>query len=316
MSAAAPAKRSAARLARIWAAAPANARGAAWLFIAAMAVTVMFVGVKLIDGELNAMQVTFLRAAAGALLLAPLYLRRDPMRLLRPKRPWAVLSRSVTATIAITLAYVSLSRLPLADAQALSFANTLFLVPIAAIFLGENVGVRRWSAAGAGFLGVLIMLRPTGAVNVGALAAVGGAFMMAITIAQVKALSRDHAANDVYYWGLSLMALLALPPALFVWRAPQAEHLLPLAMVVLGGALSQFCYVRAYSIAEAGAIAPVEYTRLVLAAIVGTLFFSEAPDGLAYAGAILIVMATLYITIREAQLGLKARAEETARSVR
>ncbi|MEO0764301.1 MAG: EamA family transporter, partial [Pseudomonadota bacterium] len=190
MSAAAPAKRSAARLARIWTAAPANARGAAWLFIAAMAVMVMFVGVKLIDGDLNAMQVTFLRAAAGALLLAPLYLRRDPMRLLRPKRPWAVLSRSVTATIAITLAYVSLSRLPLADAQALSFANTLFLVPIAAIFLGERVGVRRWSAAGAGFLGVLIMLRPTGAVNVGALAAVGGAFMMAITIAQVKALSR------------------------------------------------------------------------------------------------------------------------------
>ncbi len=313
MSAADPVAR---KSARFWMRLPANARGAAWLFLGCIAVTVMFVGVKLIDGALNSMQLTFIRAGAGALMLAPLYLRRNPMRLLKPKRPLAVLSRSLTATVAITLAYVSLSRLPLADAQALSFANTLFLVPIAALFLGEKVGPRRWSAAGVGFLGVLIMLRPTGAVNIGALAAVGGAFLMAVTIAQVKALARDHDSNDVYYWGISLMAILSAVPAAFVWRTPQAEHLLPLIMIVLGGALSQFCYVRAYSTAEAGAVAPVEYTRLVLAAIVGALFFAEAPDGLAYAGAILIVMATLYITIREAQLGMKRNAEERARAAR
>jgi len=302
--------------ARFWRRMPENARGAAWLFLGAVGVTVMFVGVKLIDGALHSIQVTFIRAASGAVLLAPLYLRRDPMRLLRPKRPLAVLSRSMTATIAITLAYVSLSRLPLVDAQALSFSSTLFLVPLAAVFLGETVGLRRWSAAGVGFLGVLVMLRPSAEANVGALAAVGGAFMMAVTIAQVKSLTRDHAPNDVYYWGLALMGVIAAVPAAFVWRAPQAEHAVPLAMVVLGGALSQFCYVRGYAVGEAGAIAPVEYARLILAAGVGAVFFAEAPDALTYAGGALIVAATLYITIREARLGLRRRREAEARAVR
>ena len=310
------ASRPAVPLLAFWRRAPANLQGALWLFMGSVAVTVMFVGVKLLNGEINALQVTFLRAGGGVLFLAPLYLRQNPGRLLTPKRPLAVLSRSVTATVAIALAYYSLARLPLADAQAFAFSSTLFLVPIAAIFLGEKIGPRRWSAAAIGFVGVVVMLRPTGALNLGALAAVGAAFFMAVTLAQVKLLTRDHQPNDVFFWGLTLMAVFSAVPAALVWRTPDWSHAWPLAMTILGGALSQFSYVRAYSVGEAGAIAPVEYTRLILAALLGAMFFDELPDALTYIGGALIVAATLYITIREARLGLKKREAEEARTVR
>lgn len=279
-----------------------NVRGALLVLGSAILFTSMATLAKHLGESLNFFQVVFFRTLVGLLFVLP-FLANAGMDAVRTTKPGLHTLRGVMGNTAMILGFYALIHLPLADANAISFARALFLVPLAIVFLGETVGARRISATAVGFLGVLIMLRPTGTIEPAAMAAVGQSVFVAATIVCVKILSRtDRPVTLLFYSGVFGLIITALP-AWYVWQAPS---LWQLGLLVLMGALgvsAQTCFVNAYRVGEATALAPFDYTRLLFAAIAGLLFFGDVPDAYTLAGAAIIVAATLYIGRREAKLG-------------
>jgi drug/metabolite transporter (DMT)-like permease len=207
------------------------------------------------------------------------------------------------------LSFYAYQKLPLADANALSFTRTLWVVPLAAIILKERIGPRRVSATIVGFLGALLMLQPATAggsayLTVPALAALASAFLIAMTVTGMKFMTRDHTTMTLMSWSAALGLVLATPPALFVWRWPAPVDLILLALMGVLGTITQACYIKGMAEGDATVMAPLDYSRLVFAIVIGYLLFGEIPNGLTMLGAGIIIASTLYITIRESRLGV------------
>jgi drug/metabolite transporter (DMT)-like permease len=283
-----------------------NVRGALWMLASAACFTASVTLVKYLGADYPAALQTFYRQAAGFVVLLPLVVRNP--QVFRTTRPGILLFRSAAGTIGIILAFYAYQKLPLADANALSFTRTLWIAPLAAFVLHERVGPRRIAATVVGFAGALLMLQPaaTGALGWPALAALASAFLLALTITGMKIMTRDHSTATLIVYSAGLGLLLSIPPALFVWRLPDlVDFLLLIAMGVLG-LVTQTCYIKGMSIGDAAAMAPIDYTRLIFALIVGFALFHEIPSAVTMLGASVVIGATLYITWREARLGVRS----------
>jgi hypothetical protein len=108
-------------------------------------------------------------------------------------------------------------------------------------------------------------------------------------------------------------SVLTAVPAYFVWRTWTGDELALLALVGILGAVGQFCQVSAHAAGELMAIAPIDYSRLIFAGIMGFLLFAELPDRYTLVGAAIIVGSTLYIAYRETQMSRMHRAALAAR---
>ena len=138
-----------------------NARGAVWMLASAVTFTVMTMLIKFLGEDYPAALQTFYRQLAGLIVLLPIILH-NPRRTLRTTRPGILLFRSLAGSIGMILSFYAYQKMPLAEANALSFTRTLWLVPLAAFVLKESVGPRRVSATAIGFLGAVLMLQPLG----------------------------------------------------------------------------------------------------------------------------------------------------------
>ncbi len=292
-----------------------NLRGALWMLASAVGFTVMTTLIKFLGDDYPAALQTFYRQLAGVLVLLPL-IARDWRGAFRTTRPGIVIFRSSAGVLALIMSFYAYQKLPLADANALSFTRTLWLVPLAGLVLREPIGPRRISAALVGFVGVLIMLQP-GAGGVEAwlgwpqLCALGAAFLFALTITGMKVMTRDHTPFVLLVYAAVLGLVFAIPPALFVWRWPTWPDLGLLAAMGVIGTLTQGAYIKGMEAGEAAVMAPVDYTRLVFAVIVGFLLFQEVPRTATVIGAVIVVGSTLFISWREHQLAKQAAAEPT-----
>ncbi len=217
---------------------------------------------------------------------------------------------------AMVAGFYATTRLPLTNSTAISFTAPLFMILTAVFVLGEKVRWRRGLATMAGFIGVLVIVRPdSGALDEAAMIGLLGAFLVALSTTLLKRLSTTEAALTILvYFGLFASLLTAIP-AYFVWRHMSGEEIVMLALVGALSAVGQFCTVRAYAAGELMAIAPIDYSRLVFAGIIGFLLFAELPDRYTLVGAAIIVGSTLYIAYREAQLSRLQRAALAARPI-
>lgn len=282
-----------------WGRLPANLRGALWVLASAVLFTVMQVLVKQLGGQLHAFEVAFFRALTGVIVIGPLILRTGVSGF-RASRPGLMIIRGVVGSTAMLCGFYAIAHLPLADATSISFARALFLVPLAILILGEAIGPRRIMATLVGFGGVLIISWPSGAIELGTLAAVGNAFFVALAIIFVKILSRtDSTSTLLFYSGVIGMITTAIPAALY-WQWPTLEQLLLLALMGGVGIGAHSCFIRAYSIGEASALAPLDYTRIIFATLAGFIVFFDVPTWQTILGAVIIAGSSLYITLREA----------------
>jgi drug/metabolite transporter (DMT)-like permease len=281
-----------------------TARGALWMLASAITFTFMTMLIKYLGQDYPAALQTFYRQCAGLAVMLPLILR-DPRAAFRTSRPGLLLFRAFAGTAGMILGFYAYQKMPLADANALSFTRTLWLVLLAALILKEKVGPRRLSATIVGFGGALLMLQPVaqGGDGWAAGAALTSSFLVAMTVTGVKVMSRDHTTMTLMSWSAALGFILTIPPALFVWRWPGAGDLLLLIVMGVLGIVTQVCYINGMASGDAAVMAPIDYTRLVFAVILGYLLFGDVPNALTLIGAAIIVISTVYITFREAQLG-------------
>jgi drug/metabolite transporter (DMT)-like permease len=290
---------------------PRNARGALWMLASAIAFTVMTMLIKYLGEDYSPALQTFYRQSAGLVVLLPLILS-NPRRVFRTTRPGILLFRSGAGTLAMILGFYAYQKLPLADANALSFTRTLWLVPLAAFVLKEGIGARRVAATIVGFLGALLMLQPQAQGNMGwpAAAALASALLLALTVTGMKVMTRDHTTRTLMAWSAVLGFALAIPPALFVWRWPTLPDLALLCAMGVLGTITQACYINGMSQGDAAAMAPIDYTRLVFAVILGYALFGDIPNPMTILGAGIVIGSTIYITLRESRLGKPEPAPE------
>jgi drug/metabolite transporter (DMT)-like permease len=211
--------------------------------------------------------------------------------------------RAAVGLVAMLTWFSAIAYLPLAEAVALNFTVPLFATAGAALFLGEAVRARRWTATAVGFLGVVVILRPgfTEFTPLMTLPVIAAGFM-AVSTLLVKSLSRTEAPAAIVTYMNLLLTPLSLLPALFVWRWPTLTELGLGLFIGLCAALAHNAFTRAFVQADASAVMPFDYSRLPFVAMVGYLLFAEVPDGWTWVGAAIIAAAAIYIAQRESRL--------------
>lgn len=280
---------------------PDNVRGAFWIVGGCVMFSTMATIVKILGDNFDSLQLAFFRAVFGFFFILPFVVKAGP-KILQTKRPGLHMVRCTLGFVAMLCGFYAITNLSLADAVSISYARPLFLIPLAVIFLGEVVRVRRWSATSIGFIGVAIMLRPGGEVEVATFVALFGALLVAIiTIILKKLTVSEKPETLLFYFGL-ISSLLALGPAIVFWRSPSNQELLLMMLLGACGASGQYCMIRGFKIGEATALMPFDYSRLIFAGIIGYVVFFEIPDIWTVTGGFIIVGSTLYIGMRESYL--------------
>jgi drug/metabolite transporter (DMT)-like permease len=256
-------------------------------------------------------QIVFMRCLLLAAFILPFALAG---RSVTTARPLAHFIRTAIGLGGFVCFVFALTGAPLADVTVIAFTKVLFTVIFAIVWFREKVGWRRWVATALGFLGVVIMVRPgQGALNPALLFALGNALLVSAVVLYVKELSKlEKPETIVFYFG-AFGALLTVAPAILHWRWPAgAEDWGLFALMAFLGVVGQSAAVRGWHEGEASAMAPLGYISLIYAGLFGYFLFSEIPGVWTYAGAAVIVAATLYLTIQEARSGRRAPAGKAA----
>lgn len=285
------------QFARWWRQASPNLRGSVYMISALLVYAVMVGGIKYVGEAIPLVQILLIRQLIMSAIILMLSIG-GVRAMLRTARPGLQVIRSVITLVAMLCGFTAVVKIPLAQATAIGFSQVLFVTIAAVVFLKEAVDGRRWTATIVGFIGVLVMLRPTtGGLDVFALLAVAGAvFNAAITISVRLLAATERTDTILIYQGMVLIVALALP-AWFWWVPPTGEQWFWLVTLSLFGTAGQWLITRAYQVGEAAALAPIDFTRLILSAATGYFIFAEVPLLSTWIGATIVIGATLY-TIR------------------
>lgn len=278
---------------------PPTARGALWMIAAGAAFSVQAAIVKHVGLRLDPFVIAFFNALFGLVFLAPVVLRGGP-GVLMTTRPFMHLARGLAGAGGLIGMVYSMVHLPLADATAIAFTKPLFGVLLAGFFLGERVGVPRWFATVLGFAGVLFIVRPGSAeLELAHLVALIGAFCAADVIILVKKLQSTERNTTILIYFAFVSCLLCLGPALWTWSTPNPREFALLAAIASLTLALQYCTLRAMRVADASAVVPFDYMRLLFVVALGYLLFGELPGGWSVVGIAIISAATLYLTYHE-----------------
>jgi drug/metabolite transporter (DMT)-like permease len=255
----------------------------------------------------------------GRLLYATLYtlpavlIRHGVAGAIRPQRPLVQVARGILMVLSTTSFFSGLRYLPLADTLAIFFIMPLVVTALSPLVLGEHVGVRRWSAVVAGFIGTLIIIRPgLQAVNVGILWALSAGLSMAIFFLLTRKIAGSIDALITNFQTTLIGAVLVSLVMPVVWQAPGLENWSLMALMGAIAALGHYAMVRAYDFASAPTLAPLAYTEMVSATFIGFVVFGDLPDLSTLLGVAILIGSAIYISLRESRLGRPRQARETA----
>jgi drug/metabolite transporter (DMT)-like permease len=273
-----------------------NLRGALWMVAAGLCFSVSDMLVKLVGGSMHPVQISFVRAATGTLLLLPLILATRGAVLRSPRPAWQAL-RTALEVAAVLLIVIALTQVPLAAVTSIVHTRPLFLVAIGVLLLHERPSKTRALAAVVGFVGVALIARPDDGAFlepavIGLLAA---ALFKACSLALARRLAPHDGPATMACWQVIGMAVVAGPVAAVVWR-PAAWDAIAIAAASGAVALLGFyVLMRSVRAGEATVVAPLGYVQIVVAALWGMLVFDEWPAPLTFVGAGLVVGAGILL---------------------
>lgn len=276
-------------------------RAALFMLAAVGLFALMDAGLKLLTAHYPPMQISAIRGGASLPFVLVWVLSTVSVRsLFRVRWPLHLL-RAVLGIMMMAPFIYALRTLPLSTAYTIFFIAPLLITALSVPILGERVGPRRWTAIVVGFLGVMVVLRPTGegVASLAGLAVLLAAFGYAVSAITVRVLARTDSSQSIVVWLLVSMAvgagLLALPQ----WVPIRAEDLWLITGVGVAGALGQYAITEAFRRGEASLIAPLEYSALLWGVLLDFSLWNVLPDAITWVGAAIIVLSGLYLLRRE-----------------
>ena len=248
-------------------------------------------------------QIMVLRGLLIFLIIGALIKRDGGMATLRIRHPVGQLARALCLASSTFLMILSVKYLPLGDVFAINHASPLILTAIAAIALQERVGWRRWSAVIAGFIGTLIMLRPTpAAFQAAALLPLAVAILSGTRDAITRRISGSDSSTATLAVTTVVIVLggaaMSLPTG---WVPLRSADLWLFVLCALFQGSAHFLMIETFRLAEAKVVAPFKYASILWAVLIGYLFWNDIPDFWILTGGSIVVASGLYILHRERQ---------------
>jgi drug/metabolite transporter (DMT)-like permease len=275
-------------------------RGMLLMLVAVSLLPVMDAIAKELAVRYPVLQVTWGRYVFTLLCILPQLLWRYRTELLDIPQPGLQLVRGLAQLAATFLFFLTLTFLPLADTVALAFLYPLIVTALAPFVLAERVGWRRQAAVVIGFLGALVIIRPGFEVfQPASIFGLGIGLAFAVYVLLTRKLRGRTPPLVTLGWVaiIGVVGTSVVMPFVFVPMAP--ADWLGMAMIGLLGALAHQCIIRAFEMAPVSVLSPLGYAEILMAVLIGYLWFGDFPDGFTWAGILIIAGAGLYVGWRE-----------------
>ena len=277
--------------------------------------TVMNVFAKLLSETHSVVEIAFYRNVIAAMpfLFMVFVLGRREILIIKSK-PSLVALRAVIGAVSLMTTFAAFSLMPMAETTVLLFTASLFIPILGIVFLGERVGVWRWSGIIVGFIGVALMAGPTGDVNaLGVVVALAATMLHATLQIVLRYLGRYESPETITFYFVVIGALVAALPLPFVAVPPTLEEIPLLFGVGLSGALAQWLLSVAFRNAPAAIVTVFNYSGIVWATLFGWLIWNDLPLPQVFAGAAIIIASNGFIIWRESRVrnisGARVRAK-------
>ncbi len=255
---------------------------------------------KYLSAELSFFQITWARYFFTVFFTLPFMFFFFRKNLTWSSQPKLQIFRGITLFFANVLFFYSISVISMAKALTLAFVAPLITTALSPIFLGENVGFRRWSAVIVGFIGSLIVIRP-GLIefNLASLAALGTGFFYGIYLV----ITRKLHTSDSPLLTLLLTGVVGAVIGSFivpvVWVNPTFNQWSLLALMGVFACLGHLFLILSLKYADASKLAPFGYFEIVTNVMLGYYFFGDFPHYWTLTGLAIIVSSGIYIFLRE-----------------
>jgi drug/metabolite transporter (DMT)-like permease len=216
------------------------------------------------------------------------------------RRPKLQILRGIILTFSTLCFFYSISLISLPKALTLAFVAPITCTALSPFFLGEKVGVRRWTAVLIGFLGTIIVIRPGFIeVNLATLAALGCGICYGLYFIITKKLSTsDNSLLTLLFTSVvGLLIITIFIPS--IWIEPTLNEWVIMALMGLIASIAHLFIIISLKYADASKLAPLGYTEIITNIIISYYFFHELPDNWTYLGLFIIVLSGLYISRRE-----------------
>ena len=278
-----------------------NLAGIAWMVLAVGTLSLMDGAMKWLAPHYPPLQVAALRGIASLPLVLVWIAFSGGFRQVVKVRWPLQLARGALAVVMLGGFITAVRALPLASAYSIFFVSPLLITALSVPLLGERVDTRRWAAIGVGLLGVLVVLRPTGAgtLTLAGLAALVSATCYALSVIAVRVLGRTDSTLSMVFWFTLLLTLGAGTLSAPRWVPLQPAHWPVVGALAITGAIGQYAITEAFRRGEASVVAPFEYTALGWGLGLDWLLWSTRPNVRMLLGAAIIVAAGLYLIRRE-----------------
>lgn len=260
--------------------------------------------VKSLGGTYHAVQIVFFSVLLGLPLAMMMLMRDRTDGTLLPRYPGWTAARTIAAVVTGVSVFYAFSLLPMTQVYAILFATPLLITVLSVPVLGERVGIHRGGAVLLGLIGVLIVLRPgadSAGLTSGHVAALVGAICSAVASVIVRRIG-PYERNVVLLLYPMMATLVMMGLALpFVYKPMPLQDFAAMGAIALLAFVASLCVIAAYKASEAALIAPMQYSQILWAALLGWMFFDELPDDATILGAGVVIVSGLYILFREAR---------------
>lgn len=254
-------------------------------------------------------QVLVIRSLGSFLILAPMIVKQGPRSLFHVERIPLQIFRVILTTADVGFFYAAVAYLPLADVMTFYMAGPIYVAALSHFLLGEIIGWRRWLAVIIGFIGVVIALRPsTAMLSLPSIFGLIGSLSFAVTLILGRRLRRTSDVTLVT-WQTIAALVTGLILSIGDWRAVSAlDFVAMLALGIVAGS-AHMMITRSLKLAPASLLAPLQYSLLLWAIVLGYVFFGDLPDKQILLGSVIIVLAGLFIFHRKNLVDTTSKAD-------
>jgi len=289
-------------------------RAALWMCGALVSFIAMAIAGRQLSAELTTFQILFLRSFVGLVVVLVL-LQRWGWPQVRTRVFRAHLLRNVAHFGGQYGWFYGIALIPLTEVFAIEFTVPIWTAILATIFLREQMNRLRVLAVALGFVGILIILRPgVAVVSAPAVAVLGGAMCYAISHVFTKRLSNSETPLTILFYMTLIQLPLGLVPALPHWVWPSVALWPWVGIVALTALSAHYCLARAFQLADATVVMPLDFLRLPLIAMVGFILYHEPLNVWVFAGA-MIVFAATWLSLKSASKSPSDRSRGKAQLV-